>query len=343
MTKLIAYIRAHARVSLTELARSPRSMQRADIVLQLFYAFVPLLAFMFLNEWSHPSRLVNFDPLWPLGWTTFFHVSADTAVDIVRLVFVAVSITGVLFYRHRAVRFLVFLCFWQAHALSSSFAGNINHQWYPWVFVSLILVFTPSQEADDRDRKKLLVIWWAQAFVMLVYSMAGFWKFYIAFLQAIAGQIHGFSPLAFAYQVADWLPKLQGDAMLGPAVIAHPYLAWPFYVGSHFFQLFAFWTMFRPSLQRLWMTEIISFHILTYMIMGISFEQLIPLIVILFLFSPFSPEKVSLLDIFLNLPLIGPLASYASKRLMAQSRNTSHPDSPRAASQGAGTSIETAA
>lgn len=293
-------------------------MRKAEMLVRVFYVFLPLLAYSFFRNWSLPLARENFEPLWPLFWSGAFNLSGDATISIIRFGFLAASLLGILFYRHRVARLLVFLGVWQAHAFASSF-GSPVHEMYPWVYASLIFVFLPSFDRNridgERDRRLLLFIWWAQASLMLLYTMAGVWKFHAALVQFLAGEIHGFSPHAFAYQVADWVPKLQREAPLSSLIIAHPLVAWPFYVGSHVFQLFAFWTMIRPSLQKIWAFELVLFHIGTFLVMGIEFDAFVLIVLVLLFFSPFIPEKVTFKQIFFDFPIVGQIAEwYASRR-----------------------------
>ncbi|TSC63362.1 MAG: hypothetical protein Athens041674_190 [Parcubacteria group bacterium Athens0416_74] len=310
----LAHIRNWLRYpSLTALSKDDSVMRKAETLVMAFYVIVPVVAYAFFRNWPIPLTRENFDPIWPLFWSEALALSDDVTISIIRAMFLIASLLGMLFYRYRVMRLLVFIGVWQAHAFASSF-GSVVHELYPWVYAALIFVFLPSFDEGragmERNRRLLLIIWWAQASLMLLYTMAGVWKFHAAFVQLLAGEIHGLSPLAFAYQVADWVQKLQQEAPLAAFVIAHPLIVWPLYVGSHFFQLFAFWTMIRPSLQKIWAFELMLFHIGTFMVMGIEFDPFIFIVIVLLFFSPFIPEKLTLKQIFLDLPVIGQIAEY---------------------------------
>lgn len=319
MSTTLARIRAFLRYpSLSALAHDESVIRRAGTLVMLYYAILPFVAYMFFKAWHVPLTRANFEPLWPLAWVDWFAVSDDMTVTIVRSLFLVTSLAALLLYRHWWARAAVFLGLWQAHALSSSF-GSINHELYPWLYVSFMLIFLPPLSGAraasyDSRRQLLLIVWSAQAFIMLLYTMAGFWKIGAAIAQFSAGEIHGFSFYAFAYQVADWVPRLQKEAVLAPFIVAYPLLAWPFYVGSHLFQFFALWTMVRPSLHKLWGYELVLFHIGTLLVMGIEFDTLILLVTVLFIFSPFIPANVSWRQIFFDLPVIGQIAEWYKRR-----------------------------
>lgn len=314
--------------SLTELSQNISVVRKAETLVKVFYVFFPIIAYNFFRNWPVPLTRENFEPIWPLFWSDALSLEGDVTVNIVRSVFLIASLLGLALYRYRLVRALIFLGVWQAHALSSSF-GSFTHELYPWVFVSLIFIFLPTQSGEDAawesNRRLLLMIWSAQAFLMLLYTMAGIWKFEAAFVQYLAGQIHGFSIEGFAYQVADWVPKLQREAVLAPYIIAYPLIAWPFYVISHFFQLFAFWTMIRPSLQKVWALELVLFHIGTFMVMGIEFDAFFLIVLALLFFSPFTPERVSMRQIFFDFPILGQIAEFLARRRVRTGATISRP------------------
>ncbi len=272
-----------------------------------------------------PLTRPHYEPLWPLQWVHLLPSDPELITNIVRWFFLCTALLGLLWYRHGWARCLVFLGVWQAHALESYFSLEPNHQWYPWVYCSLILVFLPDKAwLPDPSRavryRFLLVIWWAQAMSLLIYTMAGLWKVITIFWQIGMGQISGLSPYALSLQVARWLPQLQTEAPLGAFVINYPYVVWPAYLAVQYLQVTAIWAMVRPSLQKLYAVELILFHIGTYLIMGISFHPFILLVIAMFFRSPFMPEKTSWRQILHDLPGIGLIASIIEKRIWPRLR-----------------------
>jgi hypothetical protein len=297
--------------SFTELAASERVMGRACALVRYYYLFIPVMAFWFMQSWVVPVVVQNYAPLWPLAWAQMLGLTPDATLIAVRLFLIAMALVGVSSYRNRFARVLVFVAIWQAHAFMSSF-GQPSHAWYPWLYTSFVLIFLPDEKTllHERisERTYLLVIWCAQAWMMLMYSMAGFWKFAVAFYQLCLGQVSGFSMLAFPYQLSNWLPVLHHESIFGPFIIAHPWVTWPLYIASHFFQLFALWTMVRPSLQKIWGFELVLFHMAVFMTLGIDFSPFVPLILILFIYSPFEPEGATWKDRLMDLPFVRPVS-----------------------------------
>lgn len=277
-------------LSITTLSRTERGMDIAKTLVSYFYYFVPFVAFFYT---ASPLRLRhNFQPIWPLDWAPYFHLDYITVVNIITVVFLATALAGIIFHHHRLARLFVFIGLWQAHALESSF-GSPNHQWYMWVFVSLLFVLLPNvwrKKTEESNRVFLLYVWGAQALVALMYSMAGLTKIMESVHQFLLGQVHGFSIDAFAYQIAYFVPRLQEEAVLAPLIVAHPILGWFPYVTLILVQACSLLIMVRPGLQKPWAVFMILFHFMTYFTMGISFHPQIILVILLFLHSPFSPR-----------------------------------------------------
>lgn len=303
--------------SLTELSRQPRVMARARILVEFYYYIFFFAAFLYTtgNILSRP----NFDPLPTIAWARY--VDYPMVVYLVFALVLSAGAAGALLSRYRSVRFLVFLVVLQLHAFESSF-GGVNHQWYLWLYSSFIFVFLPDiwtekKRTADTDRLFLLAIWWAQAVAMMMYTLAGYHKLYAATAQWWAGQVGGFSVDAFAYQIADWLPRLQTQALMGPFIIEHPAVGWAPYVFIQFFQFFSLWVMVRLPLQRIWAWGLILFHIATFFTMGISFHPLILALIALFMYSPFIKEPYPFRDFLLDLPIIGQCAEWYLTRRRA--------------------------
>lgn len=206
--------------SLTILSQDEGVMHAAKTLVAYYYYIVPYIALLFVYD--SISQRQNFEPFWPLWWAETFHLDLAAVALLLKALFVTAGILAPFLHHKAWVRFLVFVAIFQMHALESSF-GSVNHQWYLWLYTSLIFVFLPNiwiaNSTPDTKRTFLLHIWFAQAAAMLTYSMAGMWKFYFAFHQYMLGEVHTFAMQAFAYQVANWVPRLQAEALLAPYII----------------------------------------------------------------------------------------------------------------------------
>jgi hypothetical protein len=311
MTKLLQTTRDLLRYpSLSVLARDERVVRAGRLLVGYYYYVLPYAALLFLT--SNALSGENFEPFWPIAWTAWIGFGfAETALTI-KLFFCLAAVAAVFWHERRLARVLVFVALWQVHALESSF-GYINHQWYGWLYSSLFFVFLPDlwrATSFERARLFLFLVWSAQASVALVYSIAGFHKVRTALEQFLAGEVHGFSPLAFSYLVADWVPKLQHQALLAPYIIDYPYLFWLPFALVPFFQLFSLWVMMRTRLQRLWAAGLLLMYFGIGLTMGISFHPLVLVIIVLFFASPFSEPYRSWREFVGDLPVVGQVYEY---------------------------------
>ena len=172
-----------------------------------------------------------------------------------------------------------------------------------------MLFRSPSARTDSESARKTfsLVFWTAQAYLLLTYSMAGIGKLIYAFIQLSQGAAHAFSPDAGALFAATQLNQMGISTPLGPLIIAHPYLAWlPFLIMLEL-QTFSIVAAFRPQLHRLWGLGLILFHLGTFLTMRAVFVAPSALLLLFLLSSPFAPEKVSIRETILSIPLVGPV------------------------------------
>lgn len=301
--------------SLSTLSHNTSLVLRAQSLIGYYYAVIPFIAFFYA---ASPLKMrENFDPLWPLAWSSYFNFDYITTLSIVSVFFIGTALFGAFFYRYRIMRTLVFIGLWQMHAFESSF-GSPNHQWYMWVFTALILIFLPHHKhasiSTDSKRIYLLYVWGIQAIVALMYSMAGLMKVLEAIHQYLLHQVHGFSVEAFAYQIAYFVPRLQEEAVLASLIVEHPILGWIPYVSIILIQVSSLWIMVRPSLQKAWAFAIVLFHFLTYFTMGISFHPQILLVIILFFQSPFAEPYKNIRECMNDIPLVGQVLSILERR-----------------------------
>jgi hypothetical protein len=314
LAKITAFLRP---VSLSALSQDAGVMKTARTLVAYYYYVLPYVAMLFLTG-SIRDRS-NFEPFWPLSWVSWTGIDFLTTISVIKLYFLAVAVAAIFLHRHRIVRILAFVAIWQVHGLESSF-GYINHQWYEWMYTSFIFIFLPDiwkKESGERNRFFLLYIWFAQAAIALTYTLAGTHKLLTAISQGLNGEIGGFHPLAFAYRVAEWVPKLQAEALLAPYVVEYPYWGWAPYVFIQFFQFLSLWVMVRVRLQRIWAGVLILFHIGVVLTMGISFHPLVILIVVMFLNSPFLKPYASFSEFLLDLPIIGQVYERLRRRTVS--------------------------
>lgn len=296
--------------SITLFARDAKATGKAQIIVQFFYYGLLALA---IWQMMNADRYLylntdDFSPIGPVFWMRL--LPYQHAVYLVLSIFLTFSLVAATCFRYRFGRVFGFLAVLQFSAYDSSF-GHPSHLWYLWLYGAFWFLFLPktwnikSQTTPDR-RIFLLVIWSSQALVLLTYSMSGFHKVIGAIYQISKGEIHAFSPLAFALHVADTMVTVkQPDNIVGNIFLQYPLAGWPLMLIGEYMLFFSFFVVIRPSLQKLWGIGLILFHIINDMVFRISFYQSPILLAILFFDSPFVRDGITLNDIIADLPIFG--------------------------------------
>ena len=295
-------------LSIESFAKKHRPFEKAKTIVQYFYYFLAFQALVFANSGGrYITQSESFSPVWSISWAGF--LSFTDVVYIIQLFFLISAFMGAFFYSYRVARILVFLAIFQVHALLSSFV-QVDHHWYPWLYVSFLLIFLPDafikKEQSLEQRKKFLLVFFAvQVVAFLTYSMSGFGKVYDAVHQYLSGEVHAFAPKAFALHLAYWLRKTDSTTMLGPFFIKHYLIGWPLFVGAIYLQFFSIWAVFKPSLHKIWAFGLILMHIGIFITINILFVPGALLLLLFFFDSPFKKPDTTWRETILDLPLFG--------------------------------------
>jgi len=153
------------------------------------------------------------------------------------------------------------------------------------------------------DRQYFLAVFWsAQLVVLFFYSLTGMWKICLSFNALFEGRIGGFSFGGFSYIVANRILQGNEDTVLGHFFVHNEIIGWALYIGTMYLEGASVLIAFRPRLHRVWGTGLILFHFATQLAMGFSFPENVALLGLLFVCSPFTPEKVSVKEAVCDLP-----------------------------------------
>lgn len=276
-------------------ADEARSFEKAHSLVRLSYAVLVYYSFYAFVTLDWQMARPHFSPIWSLTWAHY--VPYEIALNAVRFFFLGGMLLGAHLYRHRAARIVAFLALFQYVSFENSF-GGINPGYYPLLypfFWFLFLPDIPKSEMLSGDQRKsfLLVFWITQLFALAAYTMSGIGKLYDAAGDILAGRdITVFSPYALAYYIADWIPRLQREAILSDFFIDHPLLGFPVMLFTLYLFMFSAWVAFRPLLHRMWALLLIIFHIMVHLTMALPFSESILVLLLLFYDSPFQrPAK----------------------------------------------------
>jgi hypothetical protein len=284
-------------------------IDRAKLLVQAFYIALAYEIIKDIPTTQAYIQNVSFVPVWPLKFLLL--LPKEVVIQLVLGTTISGVLAGAMLPRVRLARVAAFAAIFVAHGVQSSL-GQPNHQWYPYLYTAALFIFLPG----ENPRIYTLVIWAAQAWMLLLYSMSGWWKLTTAIQQMGAGQISSFHPKALALQVAAWIPIGGINPPFANIILDYPIIGWAPYLLTMYLQVFALWAAFRPNIQRVWAVGLISFHLGTQLFMGISFTPWILLLMVLFFLSPFYPSR-SVWDVVYDLPLIG----WVTRRLKEKSRS----------------------
>lgn len=285
---------------------------RAHVLVRMYYVFLLFASVGILPHWDPAlAAEIAADPLWPIRWAPF--VPFPIAFAIIRTFFIATALIAAIAPERRLVRVLAAAALLEFVAFYTS-ALRLDIDWYVWIITAFLFVLLPDGWREHNApptpvrERFLLVFWAAQAVNLLTYSMAGLGKILGAGLQFWMGQTHALAPGAAVRFIADRLMSTGEVSILGPWVIAHPWIAWPFYSGVIYLLVFSMWAAFRPELHRAWGIGLILFHIANYLTINIGFSAHIFLDALLLVNSPFRDPHTAWRTILANLPLFGWMA-----------------------------------
>ncbi len=288
--------------------RQCKAFHSAHLLVRGYYVVTLYLLATQLDRWNKWLTLEEIHPLWPVAWVELTGIPA--AVHIIMTVALVTATLCMLFPEKRIFRISLFIGLLEYTAFSYSF-GYIGHSWHGWLAFGFFFIFLPDGKREQLEGSitsrqiYLSTFWAAQALVMGFYSMSGFWKFIAGVYQFLAGEVNVFSQDALARQIANQLLRTESTSLFGNFFIENPLLGLPLNLGALYLEIFAFVAVFRFSLHRFWGVSLILFHLVTYLIMEVSFHINILLLGLFFVYSPFVPPNNSWRVVLHNLPLIG--------------------------------------
>ena len=307
ITTIKKYLSSIFPFSIESFAARGKPFTKAKTIVQFFYYFLAFQALVVINGGKFLSQEENFSPVWSIPWAN--HLSLATTANIVQFFFLISAFIGAFFFQNRIARIFVFLGIFQLNALLSSVL-RADHHWYPWLYVSFLLIFLPDAWAGKAHslqvRKKFLLVFFsAQAVTLFIYSMAGLGKIQGAISQYFAGQTHAFAPEALALHIAYWLRNIDSTSLLGSFFVEHVIVGWPLFLGMIYLQFFSLWIAFKPSLHKIWAFGLIFMHTGIYLTMDMLFFPTALLLIFLFFDSPFKKHDTSWRETVGDLPIFG--------------------------------------
>lgn len=295
---------AGVRHGVSVFAAQSRAFQRATWLIRFYYVALLVLSAYDAAPWLTRTVFRQWDPLWPIYGLAHFIPSPLVGQGLALFVILA-TLSAAVAPRLRWTRVLAFLGIFLFVAYVNSF-GKIGHSRFGWVLTSGMLIALPGwtrhPASPRRDRQTLLLVFgMTQALFLITYSMAGLGKLLAAAVQAMAGEAHAFSPTALSRHIAERLLQTGTSLPVGEWMIAHPGAGQVAMLLTLYLQTFALVAAFRPAWHRWWALGLMGFHLMSGLTMGIYFEPHMLLLAVLFLWSPFRPDRME----WKALPLAG--------------------------------------
>jgi len=281
-------------------------------IVKAYYILSLLICFTLLPRIKAiTNHLDGAHHLWPVSWLDY--IDPMIAGQCMVIIAIASCFLALHYPKARFPRVLFAASFLCVAAIPNSF-GSINHGLHVWLWVAIIFCLLPTRKSHTVLSYRMYyinVIVMAQSMVLLFYTMSGYWKFTSGLQSLTAGMEGNFSSLALARILANNAFATDSEPLLLEMAISYPQILWPGFLFLIYLQLFSLLVLFRASIHTAWGYALISFHLGTWLFMGIIFPYQIAIIVLLFAFSPFRPEHFSFRRMFFCIPIFGDLASRA--------------------------------
>lgn len=306
------------------LTRQSNAYRHASVIVLCFYVYqMTALTYAFSN-WNQWSKTAFVDPIWIIAFLS--DLFPGFAIAICNGLFILGTVSAVLFHKKRWARVAFVVGSFMSLALSNSY-GKIDHGGYLTLLLAFVLIFLPDGGCPPNRTTRqiyLTVFIAAQAVILSVYTLAGFWKIVAAFEAKPSGLVSLFSLGAFPAQIAASLIEKQSESAAGLFLIAHPILAWTIGFCGIFFEFFALAALRRPRMHVVFGTALIFMHLGAILFMQIHFTTNIVHLALFVVASPFSPD-FNFRQALARLPLAGWLLPSRWRNLETAPKEVGYP------------------
>jgi hypothetical protein len=282
-----------------------RAAERAAVLAFALYAVCFLRVTQLTVRWPEIRQWKALKPLWPVAWLK--HLPPGLGVDLVFVSAIAAGLWVLCKPLSRLSRVVFAVSYLQVLALSMSLA-KISHSDHASLWVAILLCLAPGGSPADLARARFRAGWLGafagcQMMVALFYSLAGAWKV-LAFLHAPPGWVGLLDYGGLGYSIAVKAGQTGSISEAGRWLAGMPLLSTITAWVVTYLQLFSLVAIFRPRLHKIWGVGLIGFHLGSLVGMDVPFLQTVPVIALLWIASPFSPEKSSLAGDLAQLPVL---------------------------------------
>lgn len=272
-----------------------------DILTIIKFSYVFFLVLVFNNVFNiqELETAERINPLWPL---VLLKGIPSIYLALWFKVSLLVSFSLLCFKNNNQfLKIFTFINFFLFVAFTNSF-GKINHGLYLPLMYLFCLMFIPNSKKEHYKEKTILMFATMQFFLLLTYTLTGFWKVFWGVIECFNGQVNLFSPLSMR-NVIILQNQLIEPTLIGAWLIENYYIAWLLYLGAVYIELFSIVVFFRANLHKIWGVLLLFLHAGIALTLNVSMFGAIMCIGLLLILSPYS-IKSSLKETLLSLPII---------------------------------------
>lgn len=263
------------------------------------YLFFMMLVFLQLSNVEDYQSMEILDPVWPI--VPFIGISPVALVLIFKTTMIV--LLTVLFFlpRKRLFRGLFFIFFFMDISLGNSF-GKVDHGTYLPLLLAFFLALLPGEKESNHKDKSILMYATAQFFLLMAYSLTGFWKVFWGVIEFFTKDVSLFSPLTLRNTII-YKFELTGSTLVGSWFLEHYVIGYIVYLIVVYIELFAIVIFFKGNLHKIWGILLMAIHIGIELILGVNFYQNVFVLGILLVYSPFHMQT-NFKETVLSLPVV---------------------------------------
>ena len=268
-------------------------------IMRFSYLFFAVILFVQLTNVTAYQNTNLIEPIWAMEVFKGFDAS------ILSLVFSSGAFIALflIFFipGNWLLRVLFFIFFFLVNALNNSF-GKISHGLHFSLMLAFVFALIPSNKVSDYKIKGILMFASAQFFLLMAYSLTGFWKVFWGVIEFFTKEVSLFSPLTlrntliYQFEVAE-------PTVLGSWFLEHNSLGYLFYLGAVVIELLSLLVFFKSNMHKVWGVLILSLHIGIELIVGVSSFAIFYTVCIMLVVSPFS-KQTNLKDTLVSFPVV---------------------------------------
>lgn len=278
-------------------------------IMRFSYLFFAVIIFIEFTNVTVYQNIQIIEPMWLMIAFKGFNAS------ILSFVFLTVTIIIIflIFFipDNRLLRVLFFVFFFLIGSLNNSF-GKISHGLHLSLMLAFFFALIPSSKTSDYKIKSIVMFATAQFFLLMAYSLTGFWKLFWGVIEFFTKEVSLFSSLSLRNTLIYQFEVAKPTAV-GTLFLEHYTLGYLFYLVAVSIELFALLVFFKANMHKIWGVLILSLHIGIELIVGVSSFAIFYTVCLLLVMSPFAMQT-SLKQTLLSFPLVSQIYWLKNKK-----------------------------